>query len=82
MNGAIWLGSDYARGAVLSGLRDYPPAELEIWLKHVSQARKDGKTEMSSILPNLHKELLERGFIKKGWWDTLLKDAEEMTPTN
>jgi hypothetical protein len=62
---------------VVSGLRDLPPAELEIWLKHVSQARAEGITEMRFILPGLHKELLEKGFIKKGSWDTLLKDAAE-----
>jgi hypothetical protein len=63
--------------AVVSGLRDFSPAELEIWLKHVSQARAAGITEMRFVLPSLHKELLEKGFVKEGWWDTLLKDVGE-----
>jgi len=27
-------------------------------------------------MQGLHKELLEKGFIQEGWWDTLLQDAE------
>ena len=57
-------------------LRDYPPGELAIWLKHVELARAENK-EVRSVLPELHKELLEKGFVKDGWWDVILKDAEE-----
>ena len=28
---------------------------------------------------SLHKELVERGFVEEGWWDTLLKDIEAQT---
>jgi AbiV family abortive infection protein len=66
--------------AVTLALRDYPPPELEIWLKHVSQAKAEG-TDIRFILPGLHKELLEKGFVKEGWWDTLLRDAEEKMET-
>ncbi len=62
--------------AIALALRDYPPDELKVWLKHVDQARTEGK-DFHSILPELHKELIEKGFVKEGWWNILLKDAEE-----
>jgi AbiV family abortive infection protein len=62
--------------AVTLSLRDYPPKELEVWSKHVSAARADRK-DVRTMLPTLHKELQEKGFIKEGWWDILLQDAEE-----
>jgi AbiV family abortive infection protein len=62
--------------AVTLALRDYPPDELKVWQKHVAHALAEG-TDARSVLPELHKELLEKGFVKEGWWDTLLQDAEE-----
>ncbi|MHB1673353.1 MAG: AbiV family abortive infection protein [Acidobacteriaceae bacterium] len=61
--------------AVVSALRDHPPAELQVWRKHVFEATAKRKN-LHSCLPKLHEELLEKGFVKEGWWDTLLKDAE------
>ncbi len=62
--------------AMARALRDYPPEELDVWRKHVERARGETK-DIRSILAELHKELMEKGFVKEGWWDTLLKDAEE-----
>jgi hypothetical protein len=61
--------------AVVSPLRDYPPDELRIWREHIAQAISAGKDSLSG-LPGLHKDLLEKGFVQEGWWDTLLQDAE------
>jgi len=60
--------------ALVHSLHDRTPAELEIWLKH-AQGRPQG-SHILSILPDVHKELVEKGIIQKEWWDTLLKDAE------
>jgi AbiV family abortive infection protein len=59
--------------AIVDGCRDYPPDELEVWLKHGRAAKAQGQT-LESVLPSLHAELLERGFVRKGQWDTLLAD--------
>jgi hypothetical protein len=53
--------------------RDYPPDELGIWLKHIEKAKAE-RRRPDNVLPELQKELLEKGFIKEGWWDTLLQD--------
>lgn len=66
-----------ARAIVLSP-RDRLPDELEVWVKHVLAARESGKS-VAAVLPDIHKELLERGFVEEGWWDTLLKDIDEQT---
>jgi AbiV family abortive infection protein len=63
-----------ARALVLAP-RDRSPEELRVWVKHVSTARESGKT-LAAILPEIHKELVEKGFVQEGWWDTLLKDIE------
>lgn len=62
--------------AVALALRDYSPEELKVWLKHVVQVAGT-RTDVHSALAGLHKELLEKGFVKDGWWDSLLRDAEE-----
>ena len=62
--------------AMAPALRDYSPDELSVWLKHVDRARAETK-DIHLILPELHKELLEKGFVEEGWWDILLKDARE-----
>lgn len=52
--------------------RDYPPEELEVWLKHYREGRKKGQpvTETTKML---YHELLEKGMIKKGQWDQILR---------
>lgn len=67
--------------AVMGALRDYPPAELQVWQEHVSRAIQAGKNPVSA-LPDLHADLMEKGFVEEGWWDTLLRDAQaEMAAT-
>lgn len=66
-----------ARAIVLAP-RDRSPAELDVWMRHVAAARDSGKS-VAAILPDIHKELVERGFVEQGWWDTLLKDIETQT---
>jgi AbiV family abortive infection protein len=61
--------------AVALALRDYPPAELQVWREHIGRASAEGR-DLVSTMQGLHKELLEKGFIQEGWWDTLLQDAE------
>jgi len=61
--------------AITLAARDYPPEELKIWLKHFEKA-KTSSVDIHSILPELHAELLEKGFVKEDWWDILLQDAE------
>jgi AbiV family abortive infection protein len=62
--------------AMAPALRDYHPHELTIWLKHIERARTN-EGEARPVLEELYKELLGKGFVKEGWWDTILKDAEE-----
>jgi AbiV family abortive infection protein len=66
-----------ARAIVLAP-RDRSPEELDVWLKHVTAARDSGKP-LAAVLPDVHKALLEGGFVKEGWWDTLLKDVQTGT---
>jgi len=61
--------------AIVSGLRDRTPEELEIWLKHATHARSLGKG-LADVIPDIGRELSEKGLVKKGSWDTLLKDIE------
>lgn len=61
---------------VVPALRDYPPEELEIWLKHAKEAQPKGGN-LANMLEALHKELLTKGFVKDGWWNTLLADIEQ-----
>jgi AbiV family abortive infection protein len=62
-----------------SALRDYPPEELEVWLKHAKAVQAQGLGYRDMIEP-LHAELLEKGYIKEGQWAVLLKmlhDSEQ-----
>jgi AbiV family abortive infection protein len=63
--------------AITLAARDYPPKELEIWFKHLGEGKASGKESLSA-LPALHKDLVDKGFVRDGWWDTLLQDADEM----
>jgi AbiV family abortive infection protein len=59
--------------AIVLALRDRTPEELDLWVKGAASARISGKS-LRSILPDLHKELVEKGFVQEGWWETFLKD--------
>lgn len=56
-------------------LRDRTPGELRVWMKHMQN--QNGRTTFIDALQRVHDELLSLGIIQKGWWDTMLKDAEE-----
>jgi AbiV family abortive infection protein len=62
--------------AIVLPLRDYSPDELGIWLKHIEKATAEGR-HPDSVLPELQKELLQKGFIQEGWWDTILQDLAD-----
>lgn len=64
--------------AIILGLRDRTPEELSVWLKHANAGRVAGKS-LADILPDVHRELIDKGFVKEGWWDTLLKDIKTQT---
>jgi len=64
--------------AIVLRLRDRTPEELSVWLKHAKEGRAVGKS-LADILPDVHRELLDKGFVKEGWWDTLLKDIKTQT---
>lgn len=61
--------------AIVLAPRDRSPEELEIWVKHLTTIRGTGKS-LADILPNIHTELVEKGFIEKGSWDSILKDTK------
>lgn len=61
--------------ALAGALRDYPPEELEIWLKHAKEAQYEGN-DLKSMLRPLHQELLESGFIKEGQWRVVMSELE------
>jgi AbiV family abortive infection protein len=63
--------------AIVHGLRDYPPEELEIWLKHAKQVQTKGEGYECMLKP-LHDELLEKGILKEGQWKFLLAYLEEL----
>jgi AbiV family abortive infection protein len=56
-------------------LRDRPPEELQIFQEYVARAATEGKS-LASLMPELHKDLLERGMVQEGWWTTLLQDID------
>jgi AbiV family abortive infection protein len=62
--------------ALVLALRDYPPEELEVWLQHAKEAQSKGG-DFRSMLEPLHRDLLERGFVQEGWWNSLLADIHE-----
>ncbi len=63
--------------AIIHGLRDYPPDELEIWLKHAKQVQSKGE-DYEYMLKPLHDELMEKGLLKEGQWKFLLAYLEEL----
>jgi AbiV family abortive infection protein len=64
--------------AIALAARDYSPQELDVWLKHFRESKLKG-LDHHSILSDLRNDLLQKGFVKEGWWDTLLQDAESDT---
>jgi hypothetical protein len=66
---------------LVRALRDYSPEELKIWLKHAEEAQKSGAS-FATMLEPLHKELLAKGFVKEGWWTTLLADTDQEQESN
>lgn len=67
--------------ALVTPLRDYSPEELKIWLKHAEEAQKNGAS-FATMLQPLHKELLAKGFVKEGWWTTILEDTDQEQESN
>lgn len=64
--------------ALVLGLRDFPPDELGIWQKHAQEVQARGG-ELRSMLITLHRELVEKGYLKEGSWASLLADLETDT---
>jgi AbiV family abortive infection protein len=62
--------------ALVSVLRDYPPDELDVWLKH-AKAAQDRGFGYKQMLEPLHAELLAKGYLKEGQWAALLKTLHE-----
>jgi AbiV family abortive infection protein len=58
--------------ALVHGLRDYPPEELRVWLRHAKDAQARGEGYRSILRP-LEAELVEKGFVKAGQWNPVLK---------
>ena len=56
-----------ARAIVLAP-RDRTPEELDVWVKHVTASNNSKKT-LAEILPDIHKELMKKGFVEEGWWE-------------
>lgn len=71
----VWARLNEAR-ALVHALRDYPPEELELWLRHAREAQAKGGSYMSILRP-LQVELVEKGFIKQDQWNLLLKYLDE-----
>jgi AbiV family abortive infection protein len=59
-------------------LRDYSPEELEIWYKHLRKYNKKSKKELKESYKALEKELIEKKFIKKGWWVPILEHIDNL----
>lgn len=64
--------------AIVRSPRDRSPEELEVWAKHMAAARGTGKS-MPTIMREVQKELVEKGYVKEGSWDAHIKDAEDLT---
>jgi AbiV family abortive infection protein len=69
---AAWNRLCEARAIVLAP-RDRSPEELDVWVKHVNMAKAAGRS-LADVLPDIHRELVEKGFIEEGWWDAIVKD--------
>jgi AbiV family abortive infection protein len=63
--------------AIVLAPRDRSPEELEVWVRLISEARAADKS-VADVLPDIHKELIEKGLVEEGWWETLLRDIEAL----
>jgi len=75
---AAWERLCEARAIVLAP-RDRLPEELDVWINHVEAARASGKS-LADVLPDLHKDLVAKGFHREGFWEPLLADLERDRP--
>lgn len=64
--------------ALALNTRDRSPEELEIWKKHFDQLKAKTPDAVHKMMAGLRDELVQRNFIKKEWWDGLLKDIEDL----
>jgi len=60
---------------VIQYLRDYLPAELEVWARHTASARAKGVSFREVLIP-LYQELVEKGFITDEQWAPILNYLE------
>jgi AbiV family abortive infection protein len=67
--------------ALVSYLRDYPPQELEVWVKHSPFARERSGSLADRLKP-LHEELVQKGFVTSAQWAPILTYLENMRPDN
>ena len=68
---------DEARAIALN-LRDYSPAEFDIWHKHLVKYNRKSKEELKRAFKELKEELVEKGFIGEDWWAPILKEIDKM----
>jgi AbiV family abortive infection protein len=61
--------------AIVLALRDRSPEELEVWKSHAQQARSEGRSLRSGIKSAIA-DLIERGFVRPGAFDSLLSDLQ------
>jgi AbiV family abortive infection protein len=61
--------------ALVYGLRDRTPPELEIFRRHFDLARSEGRA-YETIIEAVHAELVEKRLIRSGSWDSLLSDVK------
>jgi AbiV family abortive infection protein len=64
--------------AIISPLKDRTPEELAVWKKHAKEGRALGK-KLADILPDIYKELSDKGFVEREQSDPLLKDIETLS---
>lgn len=62
---------DDARAIILQ-LRDYSPEELVIWKQHLYGLNSMSLQTKKNAFNALHKQLLDKKFIKPGWWKHIL----------
>lgn len=66
--------------AMVLGLRNYPPDELEVWYRHARQYDQLNGEQIKVMMQELKNELLAKGFIKEGWWDPIMKEMGKDLP--
>ena len=59
--------------AIVSCLRDRSPQELEVWIRHAEEAKRNGRPVRSIFAPATA-ELIKRGFVQPGAFDSVLAD--------